>query len=656
MPKLPSSIGKYKVIDRLGRGGMGLVYKALHPTLDTFVVLKKLMLKGDSVHRERFRREAALMMALRHENVIGVYDHFKAGSACFLAMEYVDGYSLAELIAQEGPMHPDEAAWLIGKVALALEHIHENDIIHRDLKLSNILLARDGSVKLGDFGIAFSPGGSDVLTDEGTALGTPSFMAPEQLVDARQADERSDIWSLGVCFFELLTSMKFVAGPTPAAIRALLPTAVKSYRKKLPGTLSHQHRRFLKKCLQIRSTSRMSGGNAAVKTLSANRNQEMPTQLKYRLDRLFGSEDVLCSHPSEPPVTHENTGTRKLLRLDSLFSRIVRKSEKDQLEIRRNIRDTKENLRWPQFSSLAVIAVPVLFILTVLLVPGLWDEIMRANRYGRLQLSLDFPDQAPTHWISSVKARIYTMDGDNLTEIADPILRLNRDNTRLRSRPISLQSGPYRLSWSLGDRIVWKSFNLSSIKENRAQGNHPFLIEETLGEPPVFPLNLEVVARNALTEEEVPVQVTWERLDESAGEFESGGLYKLTFESDGFIQETFTIATSPWRREVSIHAALWPNPGYIRLHNSSSRRILPRFNGKRSYLNLAGNPGISNLQFLSPGENDLYTLLPGEYTITPGLGKKGRQQLTLDSGRQLNLIIEMGSDKNTSIRIRQENQ
>lgn len=474
MPKLPSSIGKYKVIDRLGRGGMGLVYKALHPTLDTFVVLKKLMLKGDSVHRERFRREAALMMALRHENVVGVYDHFKAGSSCFLAMEYVDGYSLAELIAREGPMHPDEAAWLTGKVALALEHIHENGIIHRDLKLSNILLAQDGSVKLGDFGIAFSPGGSDVLTDEGTALGTPSFMAPEQLVDARQADERSDIWSLGVCFFELLTSLKFVTGPTPAAIRALLPTAVKSYRKKLPHTLSHQHRRFLKKCLQIRPTSRMSGGNAAVKALDANRNQEMPIQLKLRLDRLSGSEDVLRSHPSEPPAAHGKTGTRKPLRLDSLFSRIIRKPEQGQIEERRTARDMNGKLRRPKFFSFAVIAIPVLFILTVLLVPGLWDEVMRSNRYGRLQLSLDFPDQAPSHWISSVKVRIYTMDGDTLTEIATPHTQIEPGQHPYEKPPNFPSIRPVS-----AELESWRSYSLEVIQPEFHKG------ESCSGEPSI---------------------------------------------------------------------------------------------------------------------------------------------------------------------------
>ena len=116
MPKLPESIGKYKILERLGRGGMSVVYKAQHPTLETVVVLKKLMLRGESSYRERFRREATLMMKLRHANVVGVFDHFKEGSSHYLVMEYIDGRPLSELLAREGSFPPREAAWLVGQI------------------------------------------------------------------------------------------------------------------------------------------------------------------------------------------------------------------------------------------------------------------------------------------------------------------------------------------------------------------------------------------------------------------------------------------------------------------------------------------------------------------------------------------------------------
>ncbi len=199
---MPASIGKYKITEILGRGGMSVLYKAEHPTLGIPVVVKKLTLKGDPAHRERFKREASLMMELRHENVVGVYDHFKEGAGHYLVMEFIDGPSLAQLLAREGSLSPEEANWLIAKIAAALSHIHSHGVVHRDIKPSNVLLSREGTLKLADFGIAFTPGGGEDITSEGTALGTPSFMAPEQLEDARSADKRSDIWSLGVCFFD----------------------------------------------------------------------------------------------------------------------------------------------------------------------------------------------------------------------------------------------------------------------------------------------------------------------------------------------------------------------------------------------------------------------------------------------------------------------
>ena len=616
MPKLPASIGKYKVTERLGRGGMGMLYKAEHPTLGTSVVLKKLMLKGDNAHRERFRREAALMMRLRHENVVGIYDHFKEGAAYYLVMEYVDGRPLSELAAREGALPPDEAAWLIGRVALALAHIHENGIVHRDLKPSNIFLARDGSVKLGDFGIAFSPGDSDIVTEEGTALGTPSFMAPEQLVDARQADERSDIWSLGVCFFELITALKFVTGPTPAAILEALPEAVRNIGKKLPEKLPRVHRRFLRKSLRLRPEARMSGGAAAVRMMMADRLHEAPPALKTRINRLTAAMDSsIAESPREE--AGKNTKSRKPLFPASLFSPAVkqvpnREPEKHSIPEHKNSKPPRSIFKFgkPKPRAAALILIPLVFLLAVLVVPGLWDELARSNRFGRLRLAVDFPQQAPSYWLNSVKARIYRWDDGELVDLANPVLRPTRDETRLVSRPISLPAGAYRLSWSLGDRIVWQSFHLGTIRENRAQNRHPFILEETLGTPPVFRLDLNVRAYDAMTEEELPARVSWERLDKPGGDLESGGRYRFTLEAAGYGAETFTAAASPWRREITLQTALWPLPGTVRIRNLSLRRIMPRLDGKRRFLDLTGTPRLKPIGPLPSGEELLLTLLP----------------------------------------------
>ncbi|OQX29631.1 MAG: hypothetical protein B0D92_02735 [Spirochaeta sp. LUC14_002_19_P3] len=622
MPKLPETIGKYKITDRLGRGGMGLVYKALHPTLGTPVVLKKLMLKGDRAHRVRFRREAVLMMRIRHANIIGVYDHFKEGNAYYLVMEYVDGCPLSDMLQKEGALPPNEAAWIIGQTALALAHIHNSGIVHRDLKPANIMLTRSGDVKLGDFGIAFSPAESAIVTAEGTALGTPSYMAPEQLADARKADARSDVWSLGVCFFELLTDEKFVSGPTPAAIREALPRAVKTLSKRLPANLPAAQRRFLRKSLRIKPLRRPSGGAAAAQLLKASESLPVPEQIKGRVNG-FLSKMTSAGPPKSPPEaaqSHANETANGSTIPEFPQTKAAPPSARPG-----GSEKTKKNTVMRTIRPRAFLAAALILALSGLLViPGFRNELFRPDRYGRFRLELAIP----AYGFGGVRARLYSADGEK--EFPLPALRPSRDGLSMKSRSIFLPTGAYRLSWSLGDRIVWKSFYLGSIRENRARNSHPMIIRETLGEPPVFPLKLTAESVHALSGEALPAQLSWERLDEPGGELLSGGTYRVSLSAPGFHPETFTIAVSPWRRELALQAALWPLPVSISLRNLSERKILPRINGKLYYIDLAAAPVLSKLRPLPPGTELTLSLTPGEYIVSLPRGEK--LNLTLAAG------------------------
>ncbi len=630
MPKLPEAIGKYRVIERLGRGGMGLVYKAEHPSLGTPVVIKKLMLRGDGAHRERFRREAILMMGIRHDNIVGVYDHFKTGGAGYLVMEYVDGPSLAELIAADGALTPNEAAWIIGKVALALAHIHEHGIIHRDLKPSNILLSREGKVKLGDFGIAFSPADSKALTADGTALGTPSYMAPEQMRDARRADERSDTWSLGVCFFELITARQFADGPTPAAILEALPAAIRSMQAKLPPCLPNGHRRFLKKCLRLRPQARPTAEVSAAK-LMAYKFPEVPSELKSRMAKFFTAQNPSSSSDAQPAsVAMNSRPERKTSSLAALFLSVVRRPLEHHDRQEGGLSAKGRSFRFSRLGLLS--AVMLVLFLAGLLAANLMDR--RADRFGRLRLLLVLPEQAPVSWQDGVMARIYRGSDDDLEIAADPALRLSKDGSRLMSGTVSLPAGSYRLNWSLGDRIVWKSFRLGSIRENKNHNRHPFILEESLETPPVFSLEVHKEVVDAMTLNDLDAQIVWERLDKLGGGLESGGSFRFTIKAEGYRDEVFTIAASPWRRELSLEAALWPLPGIVYIRNRTSRRVQPLLNGTRNYLNLAEVPEMDTLQRLAPGEESILMLPPGLYSLTP-VGAEVR----IHSNEEVHIII-----------------
>lgn len=208
--------GQFRVLEKIGAGGMGAVYKAEQPEMRRFVAVKilhkKYLARKDLV--TRFKREARAMSHLSHPNTARVFLYGQLDDgACYFVMEYLEGRNLAQLVRREGPMSPDRAIHVMIQACGALEEAHRAGIVHRDLKPENIFLTRQGGIadfpKLLDFGLAkiseqqMRPG-SLILTQEGMVFGTPEFMSPEQ-ARGETLDGRSDIYSLGVIMYELLT-------------------------------------------------------------------------------------------------------------------------------------------------------------------------------------------------------------------------------------------------------------------------------------------------------------------------------------------------------------------------------------------------------------------------------------------------------------------
>ena len=200
---------QFEIIELLGRGGMGVVYKARQLNLDRLVALKILppvdALTPDFV--ERFRREARSLAKLSHPNIVGVHDFGESGGLYYFAMEFVDSVNLRDMI-RSGKMKPEEALAVVPKICDALQFAHEEGVVHRDVKPENILIDKRGRVKIADFGLAKllrRELTDHTLTMSGMTLGTPRYMAPEQLDKPETVDHRADIYSLGVVFYEMLT-------------------------------------------------------------------------------------------------------------------------------------------------------------------------------------------------------------------------------------------------------------------------------------------------------------------------------------------------------------------------------------------------------------------------------------------------------------------
>ncbi len=210
--KSPLVLDRYVILDSLGSGGMGLVFKALHRSMERIVAIKVLPeFAVDSPDKvKRFQREVKSAAKLSHPNVVAAYDSYQRNGTYFLVMEYVDGVNLHEHVREHGPISVGQAIKIVDRVSAGLNAAHQLGIVHRDVKPTNIMLTSDGTPKLLDLGLArtmqWSREAPDLeLTRDGLAMGTASYMPPEQALDAKNADVRSDIYSLGCTLYFLLT-------------------------------------------------------------------------------------------------------------------------------------------------------------------------------------------------------------------------------------------------------------------------------------------------------------------------------------------------------------------------------------------------------------------------------------------------------------------
>jgi len=255
------TLGHYRITDKLGEGGMGVVYRAHDERLDREVAVKVLpeAVAEDESRLARFEREARLLASLNHPNIATLHGLEEHEGQRFLIMELVEGESLAEAHAR-GAIPVDEALPIALQIAEGLEAAHEQGIIHRDLKPANVMLSPEGKVKVLDFGLAkaWQPDESDAnltqsptltaqMTAAGVLLGTAAYMSPEQ-ARGKPVDKRADIWAFGVILFEMLTGTRLFEGETTSDVLAAVLRAEPDW-SKLPTRTPSPIGRLLRRCL-----------------------------------------------------------------------------------------------------------------------------------------------------------------------------------------------------------------------------------------------------------------------------------------------------------------------------------------------------------------------------------------------------------------------
>ena len=268
------SLGQYQILDEIGRGGMSVVYKAWQPTLQRYVALKVLVahLAGDAEFVQRFQQEAIVAANLNHPNIVTVYDVAQESGYLYIAMEYVEGRSLEQVVEEEGALPLPRTVHLLRQVADALDCAHQRQFVHRDVKPSNILVTADERVIVTDFGIAKAMHGSgvtSVLTQSSSVIGTPAFMSPEH-IQGHEVDYRTDLYSLGIVCYQMLSGLLPFDGTTTARIfHAQVNNPPPSIRQSNP-TIPEPVESALNRMLAKDPADRFPNAGAFVDALSAN--------------------------------------------------------------------------------------------------------------------------------------------------------------------------------------------------------------------------------------------------------------------------------------------------------------------------------------------------------------------------------------------------
>lgn len=536
MAKAVESIGKYRVYKQLAQGGMGAVYTAQHPTLDRTVIIKKLTMRGSADIRERFRREAQIMMDLRNDAIVDVYDHFREGSSYYIVLEYVDGVSLETLIQKRRYLPSAVALLIVREVCRGLAYAHERGVVHRDIKPANILISNEGEVKLVDFGIATIHGGEtpSELTREGMTLGTPSYMAPEQFHNTRAVDHRADIYSVGVVLYEMVTGKR----PYPSSFSAEVVAKIQKGRYLRPRRVNPQvspcAARLIRRLLRPRPERRFTDLEQVIRRINRHLRLKPHGRTTAQIKRYLAGE--------------ESAG--RVQRSKGLVAAFV-----------------------------LMCALPVLIGVAWGVGKGYHRELFMPGEYGALDATARVRKLGRDVRDIRVTGHLFVDDNDSIPAFPNGRLEFAHvpelDTQQFyifRAPRQQLPAGAYRLKVESGGSVSWHSFEVLTLRE---RSDTPLVI-------PGRPENAERVTAEFLELNELPLVVNFDIHDretgarlgnaleisvrvgnrwrvwdkELAAELRSGNTYRFRFDHPDYRPQEFSLAIDPEQTRLLLNVGL----------------------------------------------------------------------------------------------------
>lgn len=591
MYRNPAQIGKYKIVSQLAQGGMGAVFKAEHPTLARFVVLKKLSLHGNASIIERFRREAQIMMDFRNEYIVDVYDHFKEGPFYYIVQEYVDGMSLDRLIERERYLPNDVALLVYLDCARALKYAHDRNVIHRDIKPQNILISNDGKTKLTDFGIAASQEfDEDGLTKEGMMMGTPSYISPEQIQDTRTVDKRADIYSLGVTLYEMVTGKT----PYPGNFSPDTVARIQKGKYRRPHKINPRVSPLVRKIIARSMTPRRTG-----------RFQDLGDPIRLIERYLSHKEQTSAGDLVKRYVTGE------------VVSALPEK-------------------RHRKFRAAAVAVILALAVLAgagrYLHRSGLLYEYLYPERYGLISLAVELPAGTKTPEELFVKATLVRTDLEAPLEAEipgfEPVPSGSPDSgspVRFVTPAWHLPSGSYRLTVEAENGRYIESFYLGPrvIQRDSPLTRDGLTVEARIApmEPVPVRFTWSVTNRNTgfdITAESslwIELDGRWVPWDPFFAEYlRSGSVYRFRVTRERFYPAEYEAALSVFQTDLELAAALVPHPGYVRI-SANAPGIELLLNNRSMYLSGGRARELRRLEPTGTAPQ-VIELPPGTYILT----------------------------------------
>lgn len=536
--EFPPMIGKYKVSGIIAKGGMGVVYKALHPSLKRFVVIKKMTARGKSGNAERFKKEAQILLDLQSPYIVHLFDYFTEGSYRYMVEELVDGIALDKLISKQSSIPVPVAMLIMQDACFALKYAHSREIVHRDIKPGNILISKRGEIKLADFGIASDSAEDENITQTGVALGTPAYMPPEQFENSAGVDNRADIYALGIMLYEMVTGTK----PYPTSFSLETLSIIKKGRyispRKIDKTIPKPICKLIHKMIRPKAKNRFQNIDSVLKIVK-----------KY--------------------LSHYDTHELRVQVAKSVFS--TKQYEFPKMEPKDKV--SRCIKKW----CIGLCAVLVVF--GCCWSTGIIHRYLLSHWYSAVSVEMVMPRSLSQNMDLPVRAFFFENDNNDIPEIKSARrnfvqlgsgkldnlfsfkqgLQVERPTSKNKTyvmKNVYLKNGDYRVKVVVGPYVWWKSFSVDSddleitcdFLKNRTR-NLKFVTTAFDKE------TNKNITKDALFE--VNIENKWVDLATVEPEMiDSGTVWKLRASANGYRSEQFSLLIDWFQDEVLISAAL----------------------------------------------------------------------------------------------------